>query len=332
VRLTNLNDRQRVRLSRSNCVLLANPYARRVSRKTIARAVDVIGIDERAIREIGRDGTARALSEQAVREAVPFVVVAGGDGTLHQIIQVLAGTGTALAVVPLGTSNDLARRAGLPLGVAGLEATLDRPRVAALDLLRIGGRRIATVGGFGLPSHVSACCNRLRSRPVTGPVVSWLGGNVYSVVAASRILKHGGEASAYTMRVNDGPPFTMRAAAVIVGLGERFGGGMQLAADGEVSPGTFAALFVTATTRYGLLSTLVRVKLGWPTGGLAVTRVGITRLSLRSGDLVASFGDGEPLGLIGRTVIELEPRSLNVLLPMGRGEIGNVPTRLRRAV
>jgi hypothetical protein len=89
---------------------------------------------------------------------------------------------------------------------------------------------------------------------------------------------------------------------------------------------------VTATTRCGLFRTLVRVKSGRPTGGLAQTRVGITRLSIRSADLVASFGDGESLGLMGRTVIELEPRSLNVLLPKGQCEIGSMPLQLRRAV
>ena len=107
---------------------------------------------------------------------------------------------------------------------------------------------------------------------------------------------------------------------------------MQLTPEGAVTPGTFSALIVTANTRSGLLRTLARIKLGRSTAGLAVASTGLTRLSLRSADLVAGFGDGESLGLKYRTVVELDRGSLNVILPNGRGDFGAFPWQVRRAV
>jgi diacylglycerol kinase (ATP) len=315
-----------------NCILLCNPFARRVTRATIGRAASAIGLEGRAIREIGGDGTARYLTEQAVQDRVPVLIAAGGDGTLHEVIQVLAGSDTTLGVLPLGTSNDLAKRIGIPPGLAGLKAALNRPRSASLDLLRIGDVYIATVGGLGLPAHVADICNRLRARRVAGPALSRLGGGLYSVVAGARILQSGAEMHVYTVQSNDAPALEVRASAILVGLCERFGGGLRLTPNGAVRPGTFAALFVTAQTRGTILRTLALIKLGRSTAGLARAQLGLTRLSVRTSDLVAAFGDGEWLGLRYRSVIELEPRALKVLLPSSRANIGGLPQLLRRAV
>jgi diacylglycerol kinase (ATP) len=243
------------------------------------------------------------------------VFAAGGDGTIHQVVQALAGTDSTLGIIPLGTSNDLARRVGIPRGVAGLGAVLQRPQIARLDLIKFGRVRIVTVGGFGLPAHVADVCNRVKSRSLLTPAVRSLGSGIYPVVAGSRILRRGAETSTYTFRSNRGPATAVRASAVIVGVVACFGGGLRLARDGEVRAGTFAALFVTATTRFGLFSALWRMKTGRQIEGLATSHSGLTHLTVRTRDLVGTFGDGEWLGLMHRTEIKLEPQSLHVLLP-----------------
>ncbi len=88
----------------NEAVLLANPGARGVKARSVARVVRALGLDEDAVRVIGRDGTALDLAAGAVRDGLPYVLVAGGDGT-----------STALGLVPLGTSNDMA---SLPIAAA----------------------------------------------------------------------------------------------------------------------------------------------------------------------------------------------------------------------
>jgi diacylglycerol kinase (ATP) len=313
-------------------VLLANPFARSVQPAAIAHAARLLRLDGRAVCEIGRDGTARSLAEQAVRNRVSRLIVAGGDGTIHQVVQVLSDTDVALGIVPLGTSNDLAGRIGIPRGIDGLRVLLHQPRTAALDLMALGGVRIATVGGLGLPAYVADRCNDLRARPVVGPAVTTLGGGIYSLVAAARILRRGPDTRRYVVRLNNGPAITMRAAAALVGLVERFGGGLRLAPNGGPSPGTFSALFVSAATRGDLLRTLVRIRLGRSVGPLATLFSGLTRLSIRTRGLVGTFGDGEWLGLRHRAVMELQPRALRVLVPPSYGAVAGASRALRVAV
>lgn len=60
----------------------------------------------------GRDLTGAA--QEAVTEGFDVVVAAGGDGSINAVAQALAGTGTALGVVPMGTFNFFARSLGIP--------------------------------------------------------------------------------------------------------------------------------------------------------------------------------------------------------------------------
>ncbi len=109
----------------------------------------------------------RAHAEEKARESVlagcDTIFACGGDGTIHNIIQVLANTHVALAVLPMGTANALAHDLGLPRSVAAaakvsLSAT---PRRVALghiqyqDLSGNAGTRFFIIAaGVGVDAHL----------------------------------------------------------------------------------------------------------------------------------------------------------------------------------
>lgn len=99
---------------------------------------ELVSAIERAFAELGRpialellDGA--DIAEASARHAAsPLVVVGGGDGTISAAATVLAGKTAAIAILPLGTRNHLARQLGVPLGLteaAGLAVSGRRRRI-----------------------------------------------------------------------------------------------------------------------------------------------------------------------------------------------------------
>jgi diacylglycerol kinase (ATP) len=111
--------------------------------------------------------SSRAHAEEQAREAISAgcdtIFACGGDGTIHNIIQVLANTGTALAILPMGTANALAHDLGLPMHVvAAAQASLHAaPRRIALGKVQYldidgnpGSRFFIVAAGAGVDAHL----------------------------------------------------------------------------------------------------------------------------------------------------------------------------------
>ncbi|MFZ0419060.1 MAG: diacylglycerol kinase family protein [Candidatus Sulfotelmatobacter sp.] len=106
---------------------------------------------------------AEEKARQAVLAGCDTVFACGGDGTIHNIIQVLANTKVALAVLPMGTANALAHDLGLPMNVAAAakSALSSKPRRVALGRIQYqdlegkpGTRYFIVAAGVGVDAHL----------------------------------------------------------------------------------------------------------------------------------------------------------------------------------
>ena len=109
----------------------------------------------------------RAHAEEKARQAVmagcDAVFACGGDGTIHNLIQVLANTSVALAVLPMGTANALAHDLALPMNIsaaaqAALHASPRRVALGRVDYLdfegKPGSRLFIVAAGAGVDAHL----------------------------------------------------------------------------------------------------------------------------------------------------------------------------------
>jgi diacylglycerol kinase family enzyme len=86
----------------------------------------------------GYDVVCRSAKDDAYKQALAepgeFVVAAGGDGTFRKVAARLVGTGVPLAILPLGTANNIASSLGLPDSVQGLAEGLSSARRVRFDV------------------------------------------------------------------------------------------------------------------------------------------------------------------------------------------------------
>lgn len=257
----------------------------------------VVGVD-------ASDALARV--GDAVAEGTGALVAVGGDGMVSLALQAVAGTGTPLGVVAVGTGNDFARVNGLPIrdaAAAGraIAAALKEDRYRELDLGRTGDRWFGTVLASGFDSRVNDRGNRLR----------WPTGRFrYDLamlleLAALRPIP-------YRVTFDDAPEQEIEATLIAVGNGASYGGGMRICADASMDDGLFDVCVVGPCSRSTLLRVFPRVYRGTHSGHPVVAVHRAARVRLAADD-VTGYADGErigPLPLVAETV----PRAVRLLV------------------
>ncbi len=146
--------------TRRSLLVIYNPIAGRRRGGLLARvsaALAAAGIDVRTA-ATGARGDAARLAREARETGT--IAVAGGDGTINEAINGLAGGSTRLALIPLGTANVLAAELGLPPDAAALARAAAGDTVRAIHLgeaaLASGTRRFSMMAGVGFDAHVVA--------------------------------------------------------------------------------------------------------------------------------------------------------------------------------
>ena len=106
-------------------------------------------------KETHAPGAAIAFAAEAADRRVPLVIAVGGDGTVNEVANGLAGSETVMGTIPAGTSNIWAREIGFsrkPLAAVQAIATGDRRQI---DLGRTGDRYFVLFAGFGIDAAVT---------------------------------------------------------------------------------------------------------------------------------------------------------------------------------
>lgn len=137
-------------------LILANPHAGSLESRSDLEAA-VAGMSETHVRFTEAAGDAERLARENLDEDRDCVVAAGGDGTIHEVINGLADDfgHVRLGVLPLGTGNDLARSLGIPPLLEEAVDILRRGQTRSLDVIRVrfedGAERFClnmATGGF----------------------------------------------------------------------------------------------------------------------------------------------------------------------------------------
>lgn len=100
-------------------------------------------------------GDARLLAREAVEQGINVVIAVGGDGTINEVIQELAGSETALGVIPTGTVNVWAREVGIPLDYTGAREVLISGQTRHIDLGKINDDYFLLMVGIGMDGEVT---------------------------------------------------------------------------------------------------------------------------------------------------------------------------------
>ena len=176
-------------------------------------------------------GHAPRLARAALDEGIRFLVAAGGDGTIHEVVNAMIEDDRAVApdavlgVIAAGTRSDFVKTFGIPAMAGHAVAHLDGPESFTIDIGKVTFtkddhevvRYFSNIAEVGLGAEVVARVARLPR---------WLGPTTYSVALWLALLRHKQTNVSVDLvdRIYEGPMNNL-----VVANGQFFGGGMKIA-------------------------------------------------------------------------------------------------------
>jgi diacylglycerol kinase family enzyme len=265
------------------------------------------------------DDPGAGQARQALADGATLVIVAGGDGTVRIAADALAGSSAAMAIVPLGTGNLLARNLTLPIG--SLDDAIDVALGGNQMPVDLGRARIRRADGTVTIHPFCVIAGLGFDAEMVGDTSSALKKKIGWLAYFAAGIRHLHEPRIHVRKAVDrGPGAETRARSVLVGNCGRLPGGLKLLPHARVNDGLLD--IATIDIRGGLA--------GWLQLAVAVIRQGTrhgrrpggilgrieheqaTHVSLAVTSPVEAQVDGDHLGLVTRMDTWIEPGGLQV--------------------
>ncbi|MEW6511926.1 MAG: diacylglycerol kinase family protein [Bacteroidota bacterium] len=254
---------------------------------------------------------------QAARDSgAPVVVAVGGDGTLNEVANGIAGSLKALGIIPAGSGNDFIKSVNIPANVRAALEILFAGRIREVDAGEVscgGGKagpgnspaRLFVNGvGIGFDAAVAARTRQIR----------YLSGTTLYVTAVLQTLGRY-EPPDFALSMDHTTEHS-RNLLIAVGNGKCAGGGFYLTPDAEVDDGLLDICVVGEKTIPEILTLMPKVMRGKHHNVPGVKFFRERHLSVSSDASFFVHADGEIVGENVSTVtLGIRPRCLKILAP-----------------
>lgn len=240
----------------------------------------------------------KIAKELAKQKNVQAVIAIGGDGTVHEVANGLAGSEIPLGFIPAGSGNDFAKGLQIPKhGEQALERALSGQK-RKIDIAYINHDIFINVAGIGFDAQVAKVANQTRSK-------KWL--NHFGMGAFSYILGFFKVLFRYQptevrLMIDEREHTFKDVWMVVVANAPFYGGGMMICPQARFDDGLLHLCIVHEISRWKLLSLFPSVFFGTHIYLNAVVMLTGQRCKVMPAVPLAVHGDGE---ILGETPLEL---------------------------
>lgn len=254
-------------------------------------------------------GDAGHLAHEAVERHLNVVVAVGGDGTINEVIQELAGSETALGVLPSGTVNVWARETGIPLENKGAREVLVHGRMRRIDLGCLDGRYFLLMAGIGLDGEVTQAVEKkpMKRFGVLSYVLlgTWFGLGYANFPVILELGEH-------IMRA--------RVIEIVIGNTQLYGGAIKFTSQAQCDDGLLDVCIIRKQSRFGRIGVAFDFLLHRKQRRQSVLYETCQTIKIHTYKPVAIQIDGDPAGYTNKrglppTTFTISAGALKVLVP-----------------
>jgi YegS/Rv2252/BmrU family lipid kinase len=273
------------------------------------------GVSNPTWSEVPKSRYAAERVEAAVKDGAELVFVWGGDGMVQRTIDVLAGTGVPLAIVPAGTANLFATSLDVPQDVAEAVEIGLSGHERSLDVGKLNGERFAVMAGAGLDARII--------KDADGGLKDRFGRIAY-VWTASKHLR--GDPFKARIEVNGDLWYRGNASCILLGnIGSLFAG-VDVFDDAYPDDGVLELGVSNAEGLGEWARTIAHTVMGSATKSPFVQATKVERVVVELDRKVPYELDGGERGTVKRLKVKIEPQAITVRVPVESKSNGSSKT------
>lgn len=273
------------------------------SKGDIASELDSLGVEYAIHITASLEDLVRTIKEKLDSDFLNFVAV-GGDGTLHHMVNVLAGSNKNLGIIPMGSGNDIATNLGIPSDIKKCCKIIKQQNVKKLDLGLINDSSYyLCIAGSGFDSEVNDLANNTKY-PIKGP-------SKYTYSVYKTLLTFKSKEFTLTYDGREKQVYGMMIAASNM---SSYGGGMKITPDASPEDGLFDVCIIKKMSKPHFIKIFPKVFEGKHVGDPNVEIFRTREIKLDSEYDFSVFADGEYICKLPAT-FKIVPGKLNFLVP-----------------
>jgi YegS/Rv2252/BmrU family lipid kinase len=284
----------------SPTLIIVNPAARSEKAKALFQKIEKLSSKTR-IRMTSAPGEARDLAEAAARQGCKRIVAAGGDGTVNEVVNGIAGCDVTLGVLPIGTMNVFASELGIPTGnLHKCWELIEKGTTRLVDLPSANSHKFVQLAGIGFDAQIVAATS-FDSKKTFGPLSYVISATQIAAQKPPRLVVESEEVSC-------------EGSFVLVGNGRYYGGPFVIFKEARIDDGKLDVLVFKNLGYLDIVRYLQAIIFGTHTKLADVEYFQTKKLSVRSEDRVPVEVDGEVIGEVPVT-FRVAPGKLRVFAP-----------------
>ncbi|QQK79963.1 diacylglycerol kinase family lipid kinase [Salicibibacter cibi] len=236
------------------------------------------------------------------------IIVIGGDGTIHEVINGLIKSNIPMGIIAAGSGNDFARALNIPMNAAEAFESILAGNERTVDVGRIGDKSCATVIGIGFDGQVAQTVNASKTK-------KWMKffrpGKMSYIISVFKVLFDYKPAN-ISIKIDDKTEEMMDVWLVAVANFPYYAGGMAICPNAKGNDGYFELCVVHGMSKLQFIRTFPGVFKGKHVSHPSIKMLTGKQIEISSSSTMIVHGDGE---IIGETPIKInmEENALRVV-------------------
>ncbi len=241
------------------------------------------------------------LSKDASSRKVDIVVAVGGDGSVNEISKGLVNTSSAMAIIPTGSGNGLARHLNIPLNLKKAMEVINSGKQITIDTIQMNEETFANVAGVGFDAHIGWEFSKFGKR----------GFSTYIKVITRELPKY--KAQDFELII-DGKSIIKKAYLISFANGSQWGNNTYIAPTADIADGIMDIAILKDFKFFNAIAIGYRLFTKSLDKSSYLEIIKAKEVIVKQKGIIAHV-DGEPIEVGNEIRVKVNPLSLKVIVP-----------------